>query len=1309
MRSRLIRLTSAAAVLLAVAGTATVAATASADPPPALARAVAQPRTYDVTLITGDTVHVSVSPSGQYQTRTDLAPRPGGESVIVSTLVGGGHTYVLPSDAADLVAAGRVDRRLFDVQGLIADGYANSTTSALPVIVQYGAGLRAQALPAATPVRSLQSINGAALSVSKANAAQFWSSIDAPPTPAAALAGGLTHVWLDGKVHASLDVSVPLIGAPKAWAAGYDGTGTNVAILDTGVDATHPDLAGKVVAGQSFVPGVDSTTDGYGHGTHVASIIAGTGAASGGKYRGVAPGARLVIGKVLDDSGTGDESWVIDGMEWAAETEHARIVSMSLGSGEPSDGTDPMSQSVDDLSASTGALFVIAAGNEGPAARTVSAPGAADAAFTVGAVDKSDQLADFSDRGPRLTDYALKPDIVAPGVNITAARAAGTDLGPIVDNDYTTLSGTSMATPHVAGSAAILLQEHPNWTAAQLESALTSTSRDDGYTVYQQGAGRVDVGTAYQAEVVADTEKVDFGRVRYPQSGPPLTKTVTYRNNGTQPATLTLAATGGFAVSPAGLDVPAGGTAQATVSYDATQGAPGLQSGTVTASGAGTALRTPVGAYKEPEGFELSIHTIQRADAVSAQLGSVIIRRVDTDDGQWTILPATGATSIHLDKGVYSVAQAVIWADRPGDPENEAFLVNPEVDLSQDTSITLDANAARKLDISTDRPTEIDGTTLGDWRIPAGSTTPYGVVSNQLPYLVQAWATPTQPVAVGRFLFEHDHLLGTPVISAEVLGHDRQPVVPLHPRYQHYSDFVPKLVGRSDLPVVDVGTGSAADFAKVDVRGKVALLSIGDQALVPLQGLQFPADALATAARQGAAAVFAYGNAGMPILSSIPMQHSAYPLPTVALPADEGAALHERLVQGPATLRIDSAPTVPDVYALSYVEQGSIPAALHRTVSDRALATVHNTFYGDRPISVQQVWGPRRPSVFQPDDFSVSFMALALVDTPGTATRTEHVGPVSATTSWFRSVDTFDLDAMLRIDLGHTTASFLGGTFTQDLFDQPSSSEEHWGEAPTAPGMWIPSTKVIQQLPQTSKPQCAMCRYAGLLPNADLLPLLTASTDAAGHYGELTMYSNQPMVPNSPGVDEWHLYSGGTELPLQNAGFLYYALAPGSADYRLTEHFVDGYPRGGFGTRADTTWTFHSASPTGQDLPSDYDQLGLCADKCSVLPVLFLRYDLGLDSNNRLPAPGAHTVTITAYRQPSAVAQPRLAGLTVATSTDGTHWTRSPAVSLGGGRYRVTLTNPPSGAAVSLKAEAWDVAGNRVEQVLSDAYGLSPR
>src|SRR3954451_19442930 len=158
-----------------------------------------------------------------------------------------------------------------------------------------------------------------------------------------------------------------------------------------------------------------------------------------------------------------------------AVAQRADVVSISLGShGAPGNCDDPLSSAAPRLATSSTALFVIAAGNTGSANNTVTAPGCAPAVLTVGAVDRQDVPAWFSSRGPTAVDHYLKPELSAPGVGISAARSGGRG-----DNAYVAMSGTSMATPHVAGAAAIVKQAHPSWTGQQLKAALVSSAKSD--------------------------------------------------------------------------------------------------------------------------------------------------------------------------------------------------------------------------------------------------------------------------------------------------------------------------------------------------------------------------------------------------------------------------------------------------------------------------------------------------------------------------------------------------------------------------------------------------------------------------------------------------------------------------------------------------------------------------------------------------------------------------------------------------------------------------------------------------------------
>ncbi|MBX6721783.1 MAG: S8 family serine peptidase, partial [Dactylosporangium sp.] len=942
----------------------------------------------------------------------------------------------------------------------------------------------------------------------------------------------------------------------------------------------------------------------------------------------------------------------------------------------------------------TGALFVIAAGNDGEyGARTVAAPAAADAALAVGAVDDNDGLAPFSSRGPRMTDYALKPEIAAPGVEISAARAGGRD-----SDAYTTMSGTSMAAPHVAGAAAILVQQHPDWTGEQIKAALTGTATDAGHSVYQQGAGRLDIAAAVRTTVLPSV-KVDFGRTQWPHDEAPVSRTVTYRNVGDEPVTLTLSTTlktesgdrapeGMLTVAPAVITVPPGGTADATVTLDDTLGPVGLYTGAVTATGPGVALRTPVGLFKEPRGFELTVKVAERAGATTSANGAVIIRRIDREENEWVILPPAG--SAHLFEGVYAVHSALAWADDAGDLDNLALLADPQVTLDRDRTLTLDPNAAKKVEVITDRPTEAFDTTQNFWHIPAGSTTPFGVVHRGLPYGVQLWVTPTRQVTVGKFFFEHLHLAGTPAITVRVpeLGNRL-----LHARYQHYAATIPKLDGRLTLRVVDAGRGSAAEFARIDARGKIALIDIGDRALAPLLGHQFPREELLNAARAGAAAVFAYGNEGLPVLGQVAMLSNTYPLPTLALPADEGRALRDRLARGPATAWIDSQPSIPHLYNLAYLDRGAIPDPPRYRVADDQLVTLRQAFHGDRPTAYLY-----RATVTWPGllglDYDASWSYVDLDGIAGPFTRTEHVGPVSAEPLRYRSVSTHELGSWL--GEGSTVSNALGNRETVDVFDRPLAKDERWGHAPSVPGVAVVDGADRMGM---DGPLCGACRFSGLLPDGDMLALFTLTTDSDGHYGELTGYSNHPLDPERTGVDEWRLYADGVELPQHSllgipGLFPYFVLPAGATTYRLTQHFEDWLPEGGYGNKADTTWTFASQPPTGKQVPDGYDSLGLCVDGCRVEPLIFLRYDFTLRQDNRVSAPGAHLFTVTPYRQPSTAAMPRIAGLKVSVSVDGgRHWAPVPTVRLPNGEYLVVVVHskvPGPNATVSLRTEAWD-------------------
>ncbi|MGP4048461.1 S8 family serine peptidase [Streptomyces sp. 2A115] len=671
-----------------------------------------------VTLVTGD--RVLVDGAGRV---SGVERAKGRERMPFSVRVVEGHTHVVPGDAELLLARGKLDARLFDVTQLVADGYDDTGRSDLPLIVTF----RGKKAPAMSPFtragtkigRALPVVNGKAMRPVKKRGAEFWDAVtdagaagrDAGGTAEFTASTAVEKVWLDGKRRASLDKSVAQIGAPMAWEAGFDGTGIKVAVLDTGIDKTHPDLAGQVIAEKDFSES-SGTGDAQGHGTHVASTVAGTGAKSGGKYKGVAPGAKVLNGKVLGDAGWGSDSAIVAGMEWAV-AEGADILSLSLG-GEDTPGIDPMEEAVNRLSAETDALFVIAAGNDGKfGERTVGSPGSAEAALTVGAVDKADELADFSSRGPRLGDGGVKPDLTAPGVDITAAAAPGSALEGEFPSDipgYLTISGTSMATPHVAGAAAILAQQHPDWSGERMKAVLTGSTKPGAYSSFQQGTGRTDLVRAMEQNVIAEQGPISFGMQQWPHNDDePVTRQLTYNNLGTKPVTLELsadafsvdgkpAAEGMFAVSPQRLTVPAGGEASADVTADTRAGsADGTFGGSVSAVSADdkVAVRTAVGVEREVESYDLTLKHIDENGKPTGDAATSL----ESFEGDFYYYPSDedGEFKVRLPKGDYSLNGSI----HPDFTSSKlAILMQPKLELDKDTAVTVDARQAQPVDVT---------------------------------------------------------------------------------------------------------------------------------------------------------------------------------------------------------------------------------------------------------------------------------------------------------------------------------------------------------------------------------------------------------------------------------------------------------------------------------------------------------------------------------------------------------------------------------------------------------------------------------
>lgn len=302
------------------------------------------------------------------------------------------------------------------------------------------------------------------------------------------------------------------VNAKPLWDRGINGTGVVVAVLDSGIDKNHPDLAGKVVGEVNFVDSERTTDDLLGHGTAVAGIIAGSGTASGGEYVGVAPGASLLNVRVIDSKGSGQISDIIAGIDWAIDND-ADVLTMSLGGLNLGESNPPISMAADNAM-DAGTVVCVAAGNlderllllmlvaSSVSLGGVESPGDGVKVITVGATDCDDRIAAFSGSGP-LRDGRYKPTLVAPGVNVVSTVPLKLDIEGKIGNYYAGASGTSLSTPVVAGVAALLIHAEPEITPAGVKAALTrganklSNIQGEEYEAYYQGAGLLDAERSF--------------------------------------------------------------------------------------------------------------------------------------------------------------------------------------------------------------------------------------------------------------------------------------------------------------------------------------------------------------------------------------------------------------------------------------------------------------------------------------------------------------------------------------------------------------------------------------------------------------------------------------------------------------------------------------------------------------------------------------------------------------------------------------------------------------------------------------------
>ncbi|MFD5065516.1 S8 family peptidase [Streptomyces sp. NPDC058394] len=1227
-----------------------------------------------VRLVTGDRVTVTPGPDGRHTAAVE--PGPGRKQIAFRTFEedGGGIT-VLPSDAADLVAAGTLDRRLFDVTALIAQGYDEAGTGSLPLIVSAAPRtgmvrttaksekaaaaiadrIAAFNLPSA-PERRLDSIDARSFRVADDDLSAFWKTLRPGNAEGSARAAATPRVWLDGRVAAVLDRSTAQINGPTAWKAGYEGTGVKVAVLDTGADAGHPDLAGRIAASKDFSGG-SGIVDHFGHGTHVASIVGGSGAASSGTRRGVAPKAELLIGKVLGDDGYGSDSQVIAGMEWAV-AEHAKVVNMSLGDSSQSDGTDPMSQAVNALSASSGALFVIASGNSGESGEsTVGSPGVADAALTVGAVDRDDSLAPFSSRGPRIGDKAVKPDVTAPGVNIVAARASGTGMGHPADANYTAASGTSMATPHVAGAAALLAQRHPDWNGQQLKDALISTAHTtSGTKTTEQGGGRIDVAAALDPVLGATGSVTLPALLTDGTGGQQQAATLRYTNHGDRPLDLklsvTLATGQGVAlaadvVTPdsSAVHLAPGASIDVPLLTDATHATRGAYYGYATATGADGAMlaHTTVSLAVHAPLRQLTVISRDREGKVLE--GAIpVIWGADGFASYTSLEPAVAV----VEEGTYQLSLGML--DRAADGEELVEVINPQVNVTKDTTVTLDASKVTEVKIRTPRPAEQHGIlSYQTYREIEGRALTQGVMFFDVAKRI--YVSPTAQVTDGTFEFASRWQMTAPQLRARVSGTS--------------SAFTPYYLPESPvfddkgvrLTAVDAGTGTAADLNAAGVRGKLAVVRYDfsdDTALAK------------AAANAGAKALMLVVPEGFLPWTRWSPDGERLALPIMRAGAAEGTALLKRAGQRTTTVEFSGTVHSPYLYDVMQVSKGRVPTHVVHTVSGRESAVVHSTYTRTGASS----WASEQRFGWRPYQ-STAWMQHTR-DVPLGQERVDYV--TAGDTMWSHTVHhntVFDRDDVLKAGMRDAARTYRPG----------QRASEKWFAAVVRPS--IP--RGVADWPASVRSGNTMSFH---------VPEFTDSE--AGHWS-FAEYSGFGGIgvrePDVSDVAHAVLYRNGQRIAESDAGaWGDFEVPAGNAGYRLdltTARTSDDWH---FGTGTSTSWTFTSNT----------------AATSTLLPLLQVDYSLPVDARNAVGSQRAQSLGLD-VRLPDGLAAPRGVTLKVEASyDDGQTWTMSRmARHRDGGHFTATVERPSEvrgDAYVTLRVTATDAAGNSVRQTIDRAF-----
>ena len=803
-----------------------------------------------------------------------------------------------------------------------------------------------------------------------------------------------------------------------------------------------------------------------------------------------------------------------------------------------------------------------------------------------------------------------------------------------------------MATPHVAGAAAIVHEAHPDWTGRQIKAALVSSTDALDETVYEVGSGRLDVPAAVDG--VDESGSAFLGGYDWPHDGDdPVTKTLTYTNATDTAVTLDLAltlddpdgkATDAAHLSASTVTVPAHGSSDVTLTADADDfSGYGSFTGEVvgTVDGASTTVRTSVALYREPERYSLDISALGRD---GEPVGGTVefYRYGDQFSYALPIDEATGKVATQrLAPGTYvATAYLTVAGDEAG-TTGVALVGNPHLVISDhDVDLTLDARKAVPVTLRTPKASKVSSERL-QWFHDSGIGGTYATYGStlQLPSATTAlYAAPTGKVAGDRYEFAVRWRATQPPLDVTARGKGRP--VDLDATYLQGSE---RLDGKVRLGAVDVGAGASSDYPASGAKGKAVVITPATDADA------FTAQ-LTTAQDAGAALVVLA--AADDSLGSVYL--NGLSVPVVLATPTTSTALTGLLAKGPVTLA-GTATASPDyLYDVSQSYPDAIPTKLAVRPTARSLATVTSRFSDTTTRKATEARYDCRDYQWPPCIGSVD-------EVPTDSTRTDYVS-TQAGTSWYS-----DVYHEAGWEQRGAQESFKAGSRATQTWFAPVSSQH------TGPGYWGPA-------------------------NQDTW--LTLNVPSYGGSGVVTGTRDAATV--HPTLSE-----GGTVLGEGDSQALYVDV-PQKEDTLRTFTFeqtatsdADDFA---YSTSQDTTWTFVADTAKAAD--------GGFGDT-TALPFLQLGYDVATDRHGTVRAGTLVPVRVTPSFDDGVAHAGKVRKVAIKVSyDDGATWRSAPAVRLGSAWTTVLLTPRHGADAVSLRVTASDDAGNAVNQTVVRAFGL---